>query len=522
MAKELHFANSARSKLFKGIEQLTDAVKVTMGPKGRNVLLGNINGVPHITKDGVSVAKSINLKDNVNDIGAQLMITAAEKVVDEVGDGTTTVTVLTYELLKEGNRLIASGASPINIKRGMEKGLMALVNELKRVSRPVTTYNEIKQVATLSANSDEAIGKIIADAIDSVGDDGIVRVETSSGLEDSLDVVNGMEIDKGYLSKHFDSNKKGVIEMNKPLIVIINTKINVIDDVMDILVYAKSQSKSLVMIVNEIGDKALKALIMNKVQGVVDIVVIESSGYGYRKYDTLEDLSLTVGAKLIDEKTGVLLSDFKVDVLGSADKVVITKDKTTIVNGYSNQIDIESQVLKIKTLIDKSTSDLDKRKLKERIAKLTAGVATIYIGGNTETEMLERKDRADDAISAAKSAIAEGIVIGGGCALIKIIDKIQCDLNGEELMGFNILKKVVEKPLIQIATNAGYADHLVIRELKTIDFDVGFDAKSGTFINMFDKGIINSTKVERVTIETAVSMATLLMMVDVLVVKKKR
>ncbi|TKX32777.1 chaperonin GroEL [Campylobacter aviculae] len=513
MAKEIFFSDEARNKLYEGVKKLNDAVKVTMGPRGRNVLIQKSFGAPSITKDGVSVAKEVELKDALENMGAALVREVASKTADQAGDGTTTATVLAHAIFKEGLRNITAGANPIEVKRGMDKACEAIVDELKKLSREVKDKKEIAQVATISANSDEKIGNLIADAMEKVGKDGVITVEEAKSINDELNVVEGMQFDRGYLSPYFITNAdKMLVELSNPYILLYDKKISSLKDLLPILEQIQKTGKPLLIIAEDIEGEALATLVVNKLRGVLNISAVKAPGFGDRRKAMLEDIAILTGGEVISEELGRTLESATLQDLGQASSVIIDKDNTTIVNGVGEKANIDARINQIKAQIAETTSDYDKEKLQERLAKLSGGVALIKVGAATETEMKEKKDRVDDALSATKAAVEEGIVIGGGAALIKAKSKIKLDLKGDEAIGAAIVERALRAPLRQIAENAGFDAGVVVNTVEnTKDENTGFDAAKGEYVDMFASGIIDPVKVERVALLNAVSVASMLL-----------
>lgn len=513
MAKEIIFSDEARNKLYEGVKKLNDAVKVTMGPRGRNVLIQKSFGVPSITKDGVSVAKEVELKDSLENMGASLVREVASKTADQAGDGTTTATVLAHAIFKEGLRNITAGANPIEVKRGMDKACEAIVAELKKLSREVKDKKEIAQVATISANSDEKIGNLIADAMEKVGKDGVITVEEAKSINDELNVVEGMQFDRGYLSPYFITNaEKMTVELSSPYILLFDKKITNLKDLLPVLEQIQKTGKPLLIIAEDIEGEALATLVVNKLRGVLNISAVKAPGFGDRRKAMLEDIAILTGGEVISEELGRTLESATIQDLGQASSVIIDKDNTTIVNGAGEKANIDARVNQIKAQIAETTSDYDREKLQERLAKLSGGVAVIKVGAATETEMKEKKDRVDDALSATKAAVEEGIVIGGGAALIKAKAKIKLDLQGDEAIGAAIVERALRAPLRQIAENAGFDAGVVVNSVENAkDENTGFDAAKGEYVNMLESGIIDPVKVERVALLNAVSVASMLL-----------
>ncbi|HED4391789.1 TPA: chaperonin GroEL [Campylobacter coli] len=513
MAKEIIFSDEARNKLYEGVKKLNDAVKVTMGPRGRNVLIQKSFGAPTITKDGVSVAKEVELKDSLENMGASLVREVASKTADQAGDGTTTATVLAHAIFKEGLRNITAGANPIEVKRGMDKACEAIVAELKKLSREVKDKKEIAQVATISANSDEKIGNLIADAMEKVGKDGVITVEEAKSINDELNVVEGMQFDRGYLSPYFITNaEKMTVELSNPYILLFDKKIANLKDLLPVLEQIQKTGKPLLIIAEDIEGEALATLVVNKLRGVLNISAVKAPGFGDRRKAMLEDIAILTGGEVISEELGRTLESATIQDLGQASSVIIDKDNTTIVNGAGEKANIDARVNQIKAQIAETSSDYDREKLQERLAKLSGGVAVIKVGAATETEMKEKKDRVDDALSATKAAVEEGIVIGGGAALIKAKAKINLDLKGDEAIGAAIVKRALRAPLRQIAENAGFDAGVVVNSVENAkDENTGFDAAKGEYVNMLESGIIDPVKVERVALLNAVSVASMLL-----------
>ncbi|EDP5619863.1 chaperonin GroEL [Campylobacter jejuni] len=513
MAKEIIFSDEARNKLYEGVKKLNDAVKVTMGPRGRNVLIQKSFGAPSITKDGVSVAKEVELKDSLENMGASLVREVASKTADQAGDGTTTATVLAHAIFKEGLRNITAGANPIEVKRGMDKACEAIVGELKKLSREVKDKKEIAQVATISANSDEKIGNLIADAMEKVGKDGVITVEEAKSINDELNVVEGMQFDRGYLSPYFITNaEKMTVELSSPYILLFDKKIANLKDLLPVLEQIQKTGKPLLIIAEDIEGEALATLVVNKLRGVLNISAVKAPGFGDRRKAILEDIAILTGGEVISEELGRTLESATIQDLGQASSVIIDKDNTTIVNGAGEKANIDARVNQIKAQIAETTSDYDREKLQERLAKLSGGVAVIKVGAATETEMKEKKDRVDDALSATKAAVEEGIVIGGGAALIKAKAKIKLDLQGDEAIGAAIVERALRAPLRQIAENAGFDAGVVVNSVENAkDENTGFDAAKGEYVNMLESGIIDPVKVERVALLNAVSVASMLL-----------
>jgi len=513
MAKEIFFGDNARNGIYSGVKKLADAVKVTMGPRGRNVLIQKSFGSPNITKDGVSVAREIELEDTLENMGAQLVKEVASNTADEAGDGTTTATVLAHSIFKEGLRNITAGANPIEVKRGMDKAANLIIDELKKIAREVKDKKEIAQVATISANSDENIGNLIAEAMEKVGKDGVITVEEAKGINDELEVVEGMQFDRGYLSPYFVTNsEKMTVEMENPLILITESKITSLKDLIPVLEQTQQSGRPLLIIADDVEGEALATLVLNRLKGILNIAAVKAPGFGDRKKEMLKDIAILTGGTVITEELGLTLEKTTIDQLGQAARVVIDKDNTTIVDGKGAKEAVEARVKEIKTQIEHTTSEYDKEKLQERLAKLSGGVAVIKVGAATETEMKEKKDRVDDALSATKAAVDEGIVIGGGAALVKAAKNISLELEGDEKVGAEIILRAIYAPIKQIAANAGFDAGVVADKVKNSNnTNEGFDASNGTYVDMFEAGIIDPLKVERIALQNAVSVASLLL-----------
>jgi chaperonin GroEL len=512
MAKDIKFSNEARNILFEGVTKLTNAVKVTMGPRGRNVLIEKSFGSPSITKDGVSVAREIELENKIENMGAQLVKEVASNTADAAGDGTTTATVLAHSIFKEGLKNVTAGANPIEIKRGMDKAVQEIINQLKAISKPVADNKSIEQVATISANSDKAIGQLIAEAMEKVGKDGVITVEEAKGIKDELDVVEGMQFDRGYLSPYFVTNTdKMIVEYENPLILLTEYKISNLKDILPVLEATQQAGRPLVIIAEDIEGEALSTLVLNRLRGALNISAVKAPGFGDRRKEMLRDMAILTAGTVISEETGRTLESTTLEDLGKAERVVIDKDNTTIVGGAGSEDEVKARVKEIKAQIEVTTSDYDKEKLQERLAKLAGGVAVIKVGASTETEMKEKKDRVDDALSATKAAVEEGIVIGGGAALLRAAQKVSLDLEGDEKIGFDIIMRAIKAPMKQIAENAGFDGGVVVNDVLKAKPNEGFNAVTGEIVDMFESGIIDPLKVERVALQNAVSVASLLL-----------
>ncbi|WP_309499186.1 chaperonin GroEL [Sulfurovum sp.] len=513
MAKEIFYSDKARSGLYAGVSKLADAVKVTMGPRGRNVLIQKSYGAPHITKDGVSVAREIELADPLENMGAQLVKEVASNTADEAGDGTTTATVLAHAIFKEGLRNITAGANPIEVKRGMDKASAAIIVELQKMAKEVKGKKEIAQVATISANSDEAIGNLIAEAMEKVGKDGVITVEEAKGINDDLEVVEGMQFDRGYLSPYFVTNtEKMTCELESPIILLTDSKITSLKDLIPVLEQVQKSGRPLLIISDDVEGEALATLVLNRLKGVLNIVAVKAPGFGDRKKEMLKDIAILTGATLITEELGLTLEKTTLAELGEATRVIIDKDNTVIVGSKGSKDAVIARVNEIKTQIGTTTSEYDKEKLQERLAKLSGGVAVIKVGAATETEMKEKKDRVDDALSATKAAVDEGIVIGGGAALIKASQAVTLTLEGDQEIGAQIILRAVFAPMKQIAQNAGFDAGVVAdRVANSTDKNLGFNAATGEYVDMIEAGIIDPLKVARVALQNATSVASLLL-----------
>jgi len=525
MAKEIVYSDVARNELLAGVEKLADAVRVTMGPKGRNVLLQRSFGAPHITKDGVSVAKEIELKHPVENMGAQLVKEVASKTADEAGDGTTTATVLAHAIFKEGLKYVTAGANPIAVKRGMDAAAKAIIEELKKMSKPVENKEQIAQVATISANNDKKIGELIAEAMDKVGKDGVITVEEGKSLEDELEVVEGMQFDRGYLSPYFVTDtEKMVAEYNDAYILLYDKKISNMKDLLPLLEQiVQAGNKPLLIIAEDVEGEALATLVVNKLRGVLNVVAVKAPGFGDRRKAMLEDIAILTGGQVISEELGKTLENASLADLGQAGRIVVDKENTTIVDGKGDKAAIEARIKQIKREIEETTSDYDREKLQERLAKLSGGVAVIKVGAATETEMKEKKDRVDDALSATKAAVEEGIVIGGGAAILKAAKKTEIEsVDPDEQIGIDIIKKAVKAPIKQIAANAGYEPGVVALTVEEADENVGFNAATGEYVDMFEAGIIDPTKVERIALQNAVSVGGLLLTTEAAVTEEPK
>lgn len=524
--KEIKYSDIARNKLFSGVQQLFDAVKVTMGPRGRNVLIQKSYGTPAITKDGVSVAKEVDLIEPIENMGAQLVKDVASKTADEAGDGTTTATVLAYGVFKEGLRNVISGANPIEIKRGMDKTVEAIIGELNKSSKKIARKDEIVQVATISANSDKKIGELIANAMEKVGSDGVITVEEAKGINDELTVVEGMQFDRGYISPYFvtDTNKM-ISKLENPYILITDKKISSIKDILPILEEIMKTGRPLLIIADDVDGEALTTLVVNKMRGIFNVVAVKAPEFGDKRKQVLEDISILTGGVFVTDELGITFDKVGIQDLGQAQSIVVDKDNSTIVKGKGNDSAIKERILKIKNEINLSTSDYDKESLRNRLAKLNKGVAVIKVGAVSEVELKEKKDRVDDALSATKAAIEEGIVIGGGAAFVHVSKKININnlnLVGDEKIGFQIVMSAILSPISQIVINAGYDKGVIINDiLKSTNPHLGFNASTGKYVDMFQVGIIDPVKVTRVALQNAVSVSSMLLTTEAVIYDAK-
>ncbi len=520
MAKEITFETSARDRIKKGVDKLADAVKVTLGPKGRNVILDKKFGAPTVTKDGVSVAKEIELKDPIENMGAQLVKEVASKTADAAGDGTTTATVLTQAIFNHGIKNVAAGANPMDLKRGIDKAVATVVENLRKQSKKIKDSSEIAQVATISSNNDEEIGKMIASAMDKVGKDGVITVEEAKGTETEVKTVEGMQFDRGYLSPYFVTNtEKMEAELETPYILIYDKKISSMKELLPILEQTAQTGKPLLIISEEVEGEALATLVVNKIRGALRVAAVKAPGFGDRRKAMLEDIAILTGGRVISEEQGFKLEAATLDMLGRAEKVNIDKDNTTIVNGAGSTADIQGRVAQIKAQIETTTSDYDKEKLQERLAKLSGGVAILYVGAATEVEMKEKKDRVDDALHATRAAVQEGIIPGGGVAYVRAIDalgKVKVD-NEDQGTGVNIVRLALEAPLRTIVENAGQEGSVIVAKVKEAKDDYGYNARENKYDNFFSAGIIDPTKVARLALENAASIAGLLLTTEAVV-----
>ncbi|AGH38107.1 60 kDa chaperonin [Bibersteinia trehalosi USDA-ARS-USMARC-189] len=520
-AKDVKFGNDARVKMLNGVNILADAVKVTLGPKGRNVVLDKAFGAPTITKDGVSVAKEIELEDKFENMGAQMVKEVASKANDAAGDGTTTATVLAQAIVNEGLKAVAAGMNPMDLKRGIDKAVSAVVEELKAISKPCESSKEIEQVGTISANSDETVGKLIAQAMEKVGKEGVITVEDGTGLEDALDVVEGMQFDRGYLSPYFiNKPENGTVELENPYILLVDKKISNIREVLAVLEAVAKAGKPLLIIAEDIEGEALATLVVNTMRGIVKVAAVKAPGFGDRRKAMLQDIAILTAGTVISEEIGMELEKATLEELGQAKRVVISKDNTTIIDGIGDEAQIKGRIAQIRQQIEDSTSDYDKEKLQERVAKLAGGVAVIKVGAATEVEMKEKKDRVDDALHATRAAVEEGIVPGGGVALVRAATKVAQTLKGdneEQNVGIKLALRAMEAPLRQIVTNAGEEASVVARNVKDGSGNYGYNAGTEQYGDMLEMGILDPTKVTRSALQFAASIAGLMITTECMI-----
>ncbi|SEV88941.1 chaperonin GroEL [Chryseobacterium wanjuense] len=525
MAKEIKFDIESRDALKRGVDALANAVKVTLGPKGRNVVIEKSFGAPHVTKDGVSVAKEIELEDRVENMGAQMVKEVASKTNDIAGDGTTTATVLAQAIVREGLKNVAAGANPMDLKRGIDKAVTAVVENLKSQSKTVGDSTEmVKQVASVSANNDETIGALIAEAFGKVGKEGVITVEEAKGIDTTVDVVEGMQFDRGYQSPYFVTNpEKMLAELENPYILLVEKKISSMKELLPVLEPIAQGGKSLLIISEEVEGEALATLVVNKLRGSLKIAAVKAPGFGDRRKAMLEDIAILTGGQVISEEQGFTMENISLDMLGTAEKVSIDKDNTTIVNGGGDESKIKGRVSQIKAQMETSTSDYDKEKLQERLAKLAGGVAVLYVGAASEVEMKEKKDRVDDALHATRAAVEEGIVAGGGVALVRAISALEnlTGINSDESTGIKIVKRAIEEPLRQIVANAGGEGSVIVAKVAEGSGDFGYNAKTDEYVNMLEEGIIDPTKVTRVALENAASVSGMLLTTECVITEIK-
>ncbi len=525
MAKEILFNIDARDQLKKGVDELANAVKVTLGPKGRNVILEKKFGAPYITKDGVTVAKEIELDDAYQNMGAQLVKEVASKTGDDAGDGTTTATVLAQAIVNVGLKNVTAGANPMDLKRGIDKAVESVVSSIASQARTVgDDYDKIEQVATVSANNDKRIGKLIADAMRKVSKDGVITIEEAKGTETTIDIVEGMQFDRGYISPYFVTNtEKMEVEFEKPQILIYDKKISNLKELLPILEPAVQNGRPILIIAEDVDSEALTTLVVNRLRGSLKICAVKAPGFGDRRKEMLEDIAILTGGTVISEEKGIKLENATLEMLGTAEKVTVDKDNTTIVNGAGEKEAIQTRIGQIKSQIATTTSDYDKEKLQERLAKLAGGVAVLYVGAASEVEMKEMKDRVDDALHATRAALEEGIVPGGGVAYIRSIDKLE-KLTAEtddERTGIEIVKRAIEEPLRQIVANAGKEGAVIVQRVREGKEDFGYNARIDKYENLFDTGVVDPAKVARVALENAASIAGMFLTTECVVVEKK-
>ena len=522
-AKQITYDVQAREKIMKGVDTLANAVKVTLGPRGRNVIIEKAFGSPKVTKDGVTVAKEIELEDKFENMGAQMVKEVASKTSDVAGDGTTTATILAQAIYREGSKLVAAGANPMSLKRGMDKAVAKVVEEIKKISIPTREKKEIAQVGTISANNDPSIGEIIAEAMEKVGKEGVITVEEAKGMETTLEIVEGMQFDRGYLSPYFITDpEKMEVHLEDAFILIHEKKISSMKDLIPILEEVARSGKPLLIIAEDVEGEALATLVVNKLRGTLKCAAVKAPGFGERRKAMLEDIAILTGGRVISEDLGIKLENVTLNDLGTAKKIIIDKDNTTIVEGGGSKEALEARVKQIRIQIEETTSDYDREKLQERLAKLIGGVAVIRVGAATESEMKEKKDRVEDALNATRAAVEEGIVPGGGVAYIraqKVLDNLD-DFSEEEKMGAEIIKKALEEPLKQIANNAGFEGSVVVEKVKSQDGAFGFNAEKGDYEDLMKAGVIDPAKVTRIALQNAVSVAGLLLTTEAMIAEK--
>ena len=525
MAKLIKFDIKAREELKKGVDQLSNAVKVTLGPKGRNVILDKKYGAPHITKDGVSVAREVELEDEFQNIGAQLVKEVASKTNDDAGDGTTTATVLAQSIVNEGLKNVAAGANPMDVKRGIDKAVKTVVAAIKDQAQEVgDDLDKIENVARVSANNDDEIGKLIAEAMEKVKRDGVITVEEAKGTDTHVDVVEGMQFDSGYISPYFVTNtEKMECEMERPYILIFDKKISGLKDILPLLQSALQEHRPMLIIAEDVDGEALASLVVNRLRGSLEVCAVKAPGFGDRRKEMLEDIAILTGGVVISEEKGLTLEKATLDMLGTAEKISVNKENTTIVNGAGDKQHIADRVAQIKAQIEVTKSSYDKEKLQERLAKLSGGVAVLYIGAPSEVEMKEKKDRVDDALSATRAAVAEGIVPGGGVAYIRCLDALDGlkGDNADENTGINIIRRAIEEPLRQIVDNAGLEGAVVVNKVKEGKGDFGYNARTDRYENLFETGVIDPAKVARVALENAASIAGMFLTTECVIAEKK-
>jgi chaperonin GroEL len=523
-AKILKYDEEARKSILKGVNTLADAVKITLGPKGRNVILDRSYGAPTVTKDGVTVAKEIELEDKFENMGAQMVKEVASKTSDVAGDGTTTATILAQAIFREGAKSVAAGSNPMDVKRGIDKAVDVVVKELRKLSKPTKDAKEIAQVGTISANNDEAIGAIIAEAMDKVGKEGVITVEEAKGLETELEIVEGMQFDRGYLSPYFVTNaEKMEVELEDCLILINEKKISNMKDLLPILEQIAKMGRPLLIISEDIEGEALATLVVNKIRGTLHVAAVKAPGFGDRRKAMLEDIAILTGGKMISEDMGYKLENTKIEDLGRAKRITIDKDNTTIIDGAGDRASLQGRVKQIRAQVDETTSDYDREKLQERLAKLVGGVAVIKVGAATETEMKEKKARVEDALNATRAAVEEGIVPGGGVAYLRTLPALdKMKLEGDEAVGVRIVKKALEEPLRMIANNAGMEGSIVVEKVKDKKGAYGFNARTDKYEDMIAAGVIDPTKVTRFALQNAASVASLMLTTQCMVADKPK
>ena len=520
-AKDIEFGNEARSKMLKGVEKLAKTVKVTLGPKGRNVMLDKSYGAPKITKDGVSVAKEVELADKFENMGAQLVKEVAQKTADKAGDGTTTATVLAEAIITEGCKAVAAGMNPMDLKRGIDMAVSAVVEDVKSRSKAIKTSEEIAQVGTISANGDTSIGEYLSKAMEKVGNDGVITVEDAKGLETELDVVEGMQFDRGYLSPYFMTNaEKMNCEYDNPYILFYDQKISSLQPMLPILEAVVQSGRPLLIIAEDIEGEALATLVVNRIRGGLKVCAVKAPGFGDRRKEMLKDMAVLTGGQVISEELGMKIENVTLDMLGTAKRIEVTKDDTTIIDGAGNKEDIKARTSQIRGEIEATKSDYDREKLQERLGKLSGGVAVLRVGGSSEVEVKEKKDRIDDALNATRAAVKEGVVAGGGCALLyatKALDSLKPS-NDDQKVGINIIRKALQAPIRQIAENAGVDGAVVVGKLlESKDVNYGYNAQEGVYTDMIKSGIVDPTKVVRTALQDAASVASLLITTEAMV-----
>jgi chaperonin GroEL len=523
-AKEIKYGEKAREKMMKGVDILANAVKLTLGPKGRNVLIEKSWGSPKSTKDGVTVAKEIELEDKFENMGAQMVKEVASKTSDVAGDGTTTATILAQAIFREGSKLVAAGTNPMAIKRGIDKAVELVIAELKKISNPTKDKTEISQVGTISANNDRAIGDVIAEAMEKVGKEGVITVEEAKSMETSLDIVEGMQFDRGYLSPYFVTNaEKMEAHLEDPYILLNEKKISSMKDLVPILEQIAKMGKPLLIIAEDIEGEALATLVVNRLRGTLQCVAVKAPGFGDRRKAMLEDMAILTGGQVISEDLGIKLENITLKDLGGAKRITVDKDNTTIVDGKGTRTALEGRVKQIRAQIDETTSDYDREKLQERLAKLIGGVAVINVGAATEIEMKEKKDRVEDALNATRAAVEEGVVAGGGVAYLRCLKALEkVELPGEAQMGVNLIRRALEEPVRQIANNAGFEGSVVVQKVKEGKGNFGFNAETGEYEDLMKAGIIDPAKVTRFALQNAASVASLLMTTEAMVAEKPK